>query len=303
MRREAILFGAVAALASVQANAATELPPAKRFEPTTAWHLDYGLERCGLTQEYSDGDKSLLLGIVSYGSHQGFWMTLSGNALHLPAVPIGKGSVRFPGDPADRKIDLVQGTVGQSRIAVITFPLDFVPYGEYLHRLEADKKPDDRLGNGDPQSDQASQDFVRTIEAFNVTPSHQAALQLHVNDLAKPLAALRSCVDALYKRWGLDPAVQDHVSRPATPDESDVRVLRAKYPDKMLGHGIDALVMARLMIDAAGKVTSCVIQTPNVDASFEKSICSSLRQFTPALDANGKPVASVFITSVRYQID
>jgi hypothetical protein len=76
------------------------------------------------------------------------------------------------------------------------------------------------------------------------------------------------------------------------------------YPSTMLMTGTNAYVPVRVMVDAEGRTTDCVIQIEQVEEAFKDAICSNLaRGYEPALDAKGRPVASVYRTSVFYLVN
>ena len=64
---------------------------------------------------------------------------------------------------------------------------------------------------------------------------------------------------------------------------------------------MNAFVPVRVMVDAEGDVSDCVVQSEGIDEAFTDAVCDGLaRGYEPALDAHGSPVASVFPTSVIY---
>jgi hypothetical protein len=77
------------------------------------------------------------------------------------------------------------------------------------------------------------------------------------------------------------------------------------YPPEMLRRGMPGLVNIRLAIDDAGRITACHIQMPLSDPSFEESSCADIQHaldFDPALDKDGKPIASYWITKVHFSL-
>lgn len=297
MRRAFAMLAVMMAMVIGAAAAAAEASPPKQLNPTTAWRLDYGDERCSLAQQYGSEGDAVLFEIDSFGAKEEFWVTLSGKAIPFATGPMKTVAVRFPGDPTAREIRGLAGTTDK-RVAAVSFPLRFVPYEEYKRHLKASEAEQDQR----EQPDRAFADYERTISAIVVGLRSGSVIQLNVADVAKPLAALRACVDNLIASWGIDPAVQDSLSRPAKPDIADVRKVQARYPPTMLRNGMNALVSVRLMVDAGGTATSCVVQTPTADRDLQRNICSSLRHFRPALDASGKPVASVYTTTVIFRV-
>ena len=77
------------------------------------------------------------------------------------------------------------------------------------------------------------------------------------------------------------------------------------YPPKMAREGMQGVVNIRLAVDETGLVTSCHIQMPLSDPAFEETSCADIQHeldFDPALDRDGKPIASYWITKVRFVI-
>jgi len=75
------------------------------------------------------------------------------------------------------------------------------------------------------------------------------------------------------------------------------------YPPAMLRKSMPGLVNVRLAIDEAGRITACHIQMPLSDPAFEESSCADIQHafdFEPALDKDGKPIASYWITRVVF---
>ena len=61
----------------------------------------------------------------------------------------------------------------------------------------------------------------------------------------------------------------------------------------------------RLDVDETGGITACHIQMPLSDPAFEESSCADIQHaldFDPALDKDGKPIASYWVTKVYFQI-
>ena len=97
--------------------------------------------------------------------------------------------------------------------------------------------------------------------------------------------------------------VRATLTRLATPKPQAIRRLQDNYPASMLASGLNAYVPVRVTVDQAGNPTACVVQTPSVEKAFQDAVCNGLaKTYDPALDRDGNPVASVFVTAVVYQI-
>jgi hypothetical protein len=268
----------------------------RTLEPSSVWLLDYADERCSLVRDFGADQDRVQLQLVSYGDWNNFRLMVSGPGLTPSSKPFGFASVRFAGDADDREADAVYGTLGETKDPAASFGASFTPYLDWtdLRWLPKDQRKAARDENKKP--DPA---FDATVEALLMQLERGPALDFRTGNMAKPLAALRVCIDDLVKTWGVDPAAQKALSRPAKPVRSTIR--RLQYPSRALENGINAYVPVRLLIDATGNAETCTVQANLVDPQFKKNVCDGLAgKFEPALDANGKPIASMYSTSVYF---
>ena len=125
--------------------------------------------------------------------------------------------------------------------------------------------------------------------------------------LGKPFAAMRACTDGLVETWGLDPVVQNALTRSAVPQSpmTMVRAIQAAYPMTMASQGKQGRVNFRALVDAQGVVTECTTMKSYNERAFDDLACKVIRRtkFDPALDKDGKPVASFYVETVNYRIN
>ena len=129
---------------------------------------------------------------------------------------------------------------------------------------------------------------------------------LQTGSLAAPMEALNLCVDELMGHWGIDLEAHKTLTRPALPINLPKVARLVKYPPRMQRAGMPGAVNVRLSIDEQGGITGCHIQMPISDPTFEESSCAALQRslkFGPALDKDGKAVASYWITTVIFKMD
>ena len=77
------------------------------------------------------------------------------------------------------------------------------------------------------------------------------------------------------------------------------------YPSDALRNEQSAVVAFRLMIDSEGKVSDCIVANINHDEGFAKFTCGLLSQrarFNAAIDANGNPTPSYFISRAIWAV-
>jgi TonB family protein len=146
---------------------------------------------------------------------------------------------------------------------------------------------------------------AQEVAATSITFSYTGKRNVFkTGPLDKAFAALRTCTDDLVRSWGLDSQQQSHLSRYPQPlGEPRLWVRSEDYPTAMLSASKQGLVNFRLAVDAQGAATSCEIQRSIGDKAFDLAACTALKRsahFTPATDAKGRPVASFYLSSIKW---
>lgn len=147
---------------------------------------------------------------------------------------------------------------------------------------------------------------MKGIQELSVTGLFDEDLLLRTGSLLGPELILDECGNALLKSWGLDPQVQNNLSRSAFPTNLPmvVQALHAEFPRDLLMSEAAANIRIRLLVGADGKPTGCRIQNPAGSRIAEKDSCNKLSRlrFDPALDEHGNPVPSYFATQISFRI-
>jgi hypothetical protein len=302
----------LAALAVLLLPLCVQAAEPRVLKPTSKWTLDFADERCTLVREFGDSADRVRLQLDSFGPTQrGYRVMLSGTLVPgYTAPPLPDFQVRYsPDTRARERFTALAGKFGEDN--AVSFRQGFLPA----------PPPPASGALFVPQLASASRTTVAQGEEFerNVTdvtfvfPSGQA-FRLDTGSMAEPFQVMHQCVDNLLTSWGIDPAVHRTLTRLAqvvdVPDGTR-RISAAPnaypgYTERALrrvvqgSFGRAELVPSRLMIDADGKPTACVVQVPVNEAS-RKAICGSFAdyRFLPALDAQGRPVASFILFESR----
>lgn len=131
-------------------------------------------------------------------------------------------------------------------------------------------------------------------------------ISIQFGSMGPPMASMRTCVNDLIKSWGYDPAVLAGLTRLPEPlDNPGTWAGPNDYPRDALIKGKGGIVRFRLDVDVEGKVNRCAILELSAGPELNQKTCEILRRrarFKPALDANGKPVAAYFASSVRWAV-
>jgi hypothetical protein len=271
------MLGAIAALASTPAQGQS-----RQLDPVDEWSVEQEDEYCGLSRTFGSAAAPVTLFIYSYGPIGGYRITLEGENLPRNSNKARIGSVAF-GDHADlQEINIIVGRRGDSgTINFLSYRAD--PGFRFGYIWSGEREVP--LGMGfDPGATRLTFD---TAEMDPVT--------LLLGPLDDALAQLRSCESALLESWDYDLPTEE----PATPAAIDngwdvVRAIRR--PPAMLINRSSQIVQVRLVIDEAGEVEDCVLQSPNWRARDARGVCrafADLGEYSPARNSEGEPVPSL----------
>ena len=165
-------------------------------------------------------------------------------------------------------------------------------------------------------SAEPGEDMRRRNSAFESSVTHltvqfglRQPLRLDTGSMAAPFVAMHRCVDDLMTSWGIDPEQQRTLSRPVRiaelaegwekldtaplEDRPGYAERRARVVSAAFATNGE-LVPVRVMVDASGQPTACVVQVPYASEAYRQEVCEARigDRYQPALDAGGQPVAS-----------
>lgn len=260
--------------------------------PESDWVVDHAEDSCGLRRVFVAGDDRIGLALRQFGPGDEIEFTLVSNTLS-PAHKAPR--VRY--EPDDEFF-----------APVAPFYLDNgTAYGvRYVDNLRPTALKPAGLPSDWPRAERELRE--RSITALSLSRIFERSLVLKTGPMDGPMETLRTCLDELVRRWGLDPAQQRTLSRLARPVDLPgwARRVQAGYPPQMLRAGRSAMVPIRLLVGTEGRPTACLPHKISANAVFEEHACGALMRyarFEPALDAGGQPIASAYTTTVTYQVN
>ena len=258
---------------------------------SSPWNVDYARDSCALRAAFGTGPSKVILELRQYSPLDTFDAAVASagfggglTAVKVRFVP--NGQLRL--DPSMSRQTFSNGMVGVTWLESF-LPLPLKP-----------QDPKERITERD-----ASEKAVTGIElAGGIKPT----ILLATGEMHIPMNAMRKCTDELVTHWGIDAAAQRTLSKEVKPVDQMkwAQVLQNNYPPEMVAQSKSGIVRVRLIVGPDGRTTSCHIQVPSQDPSFETTTCKKLMKvskFEPALDANGKPVASYFVTKVVFSVN
>lgn len=294
MRVSTIAGAAMAGVALASAGiAATAKEPTRIFTPVSGWTVNYDDDSCRLTRPFaSDGEKAGLV-LEQFEPGSGFRL--------LAATPTFK-------DYISRPVRIAFGPTGHAVDIDSVMDLSLGDYGPAVTAAMDLVSPPQDGPAASPQTPppEPSAAEENAVTWLDIQRRSRAPVRFATGPMHGAMAALRKCSDELITHWGIDVAAHQTLSRPATPKSRPASWLTSDdYPSDLLQKGAQGLIMFRLMIDEAGKVTSCHIQKSTRPVGFDTAVCAALSRrarFEPALDAGGRPIKSYWRSSARFQV-
>lgn len=167
--------------------------------------------------------------------------------------------------------------------------------------------------NHAPGSTPAERHLEDAVDGARISGIPRGSIELQTGKLAKPMAAIRTCLHDLVKYWGYDPDEQASLSRaPKVKFQASLaHELRDSYPRGSNSAGYnDAFVQFRADLTETGQVRGCHVLYRVTEAKkpdpYSDLVCSAVKRlasFEPALDAAGKPVASFHVARVIFRVN
>jgi TonB family protein len=235
------------------------------------------------------GDAQTLVVFDQFGPGQAFRLTLGGRRFRVLSGS-GQASVRFGPDEAEQMRDYFTGEFKKDLPALIL-------RGD----MRMDKLPDRPRGATQALATETpplSPERIAAVKELVIGRPLGKPVKFTLGSMRAPVAALDKCIDALTKSWGIDVARHATLSRRAQPTGNPATwLVSSDYPVGARFMGEQGIVNFRLSVDETGKPSACHIQQSSRPPEFDKAVCSAMMRrahFIPALDEDGKPLASYF---------
>ncbi len=272
-----------------------------RLSPSSDWHLDYAEDSCRLARGFGEGDQQVTLLMDRFQPGDSFRVTLVGRPIGR-IQPLRNVTLRFGPTEDAQDVTFQQATVGDAPAVIFHGTM----------RIAA-LTPEER----DAWRSRTESEFLDVVDHAPIDPAREAAVRyvqidlprrpsliLATGSMGPPLNALRQCIDELLTHWEIDVERHRTLSRRPRPEQSPTRwITAADYPADALSRGQQAIVHFRLTVNEQGRVTGCRIQRATYGESFQTAVCNAFMRrarFEPALDAEGNPIQSYFLCTVRF---
>lgn len=305
MRAVAVYVGAgLVALAPPTQAAEPGVPVV--LKPVSHWNMDYADDSCRLARIFGEGEQQTVFYIERYEPGDAFFAVVAGKPLdaRLSLEP----TIRFGPDGHEKDDAVKLGVFGEFEPAVMVTGMTLLPLPDADERKKRRKAfdLDEIASDTDIFGQQLSPAQESIIEWVEVQRGKKLRVRLELGSMGEPMAAMRKCTDELLGHWGIDVEAHQALTRAAAPVESPGKWVTSRdYPTPLLRRGEQGLVQFRLSVDAQGNATQCHIQKSTRPAGFDEAVCKALMRnarFTPALGAEGRPIASYWRSTVRFEM-
>ncbi|MCW3797904.1 energy transducer TonB [Sphingomonas sp. BN140010] len=274
-----------------------------RLAPLSPWNLHYGDNSCRLGRLFGSAAKptSLVLERISPGGSMS--LLVFGGDLKAREGEAG-GSVQLLPVPG-REFD----TGGVTQTAETEEPAILWPHIELLapHRKSRQELREEyqQAEHEQPKAAaiRAEEDAnAKLITSFAIREPSGRTLILETGSLGRANALMRDCARQQLLAWGIDPAVQEKIVKPARTKNLPGLFSSSDYPPGAAARGEQSIVEARLNIDAEGRVRKCTSLTYFKAPEFAEVVCRRLSKarYTPAELADGTKVPTYDLATIKF---
>jgi hypothetical protein len=261
------------------------------FRPAGNWTADFGDDYCRLSRNFSNGSETVSLAFERVRPGATTSVIVVGNGAKIFRTADELGLTFLPGQ-AERSLRYVRSQTPDGKQYLNFSNVTLAPPPVFT--------PGARPAGPPPGYDRAAEQAVgKTLTGIALAKGMTAPVRIETGDLGEPFHVLQECADDLVKSWGVDPAVNA-----AIPEGGGAGwIPQNTIPFVDFGKFGGGANQVRLLVDATGKPTKCVIFRPTLAQALNDKICGLLMQngkFIPAKNAAGQAVASYWMGSPQF---
>ncbi|HVM23380.1 MAG TPA: TonB family protein [Sphingomicrobium sp.] len=260
-------FRAVRFVAPGFALLSTAAPAAVPLTPVKPWLVDFDTVQCHAEREYRDDRGSVMLGIRPAPTGDTYELLVARNRAGPRFGRQFVGSVDFGKGPIKAWL-LNYGTSDP--------PLDIMKF-----RISA--------------TEMAQAKTARNI-LFHIRGRDDVAFA--VTAISDLITTLDQCTTALQDHWNMTSEKREGLRDLPKGDLRKIFTFE-DYPHEALSRGQEGAAQFLLFIDEQGSVAACHVFKPSGIPALDAMGCQTIRErgkFKPAVDHNGKPARSAYIT-------
>lgn len=282
-------LGKVAAATALASLAVTATPAVaqdsalRSFAMQGSWSLDAGDDYCRLAAVFENNGDEIAFALERNRAENFARLILIGDAI-VPYRGAEAMGYRYLPENVQRSAPFLRSETADGRAFFNLGLISFAELPSGPPDFTAVYNRDDELA------------FATGINAIALDEGLRDSIRIETGHMRGPMQALQACTDDLLRVWGLDYEAHQTMTRRAAPVGAAYEWLAngtIRFQDfALLGGGANPV---RVMLNAEGGPTECHVHWPSLDADTNESICEQIMEngeFTPALDAEGNPMAS-----------
>ncbi|WP_169053498.1 energy transducer TonB [Alteraurantiacibacter aquimixticola] len=253
--------------------------------------MDYAEDSCALRRAFGAEGQEVVIELRQFQPGDGMMFTAYGEPLRTRMRP---ALFRFEpvGEEQSRENAQLLEVEGFGRGITLDISLHPVADGE---------------AEAEPETVAVRETREAAMTGISISGILREETVFQTGSMAAPVGALRNCMDELLTHWGIDVEAHRSLQRQVEPKDYDGwvhTIVNTGFPRSMIRRGENAIVRVRLIVGTDGRAVSCHIPIAIGHPDFEEAACRTLMdhaKFDPALDANGDPIESYWVTSIAYR--
>nr|WP_298898176.1 energy transducer TonB [uncultured Altererythrobacter sp.] len=268
------------------------------LEPSTYWSVDFGEEKCRLARAFGEGEDRHLLFIEQGGPKSSFGFMAIGPAFERFKRPDRIGIQFGEFEPMTDHMPMLGDTEGIGASLIYTNMV-------FERRTEAENAAEEAQPRKAPlprldvetadQIDSISVGYGKRMVVFNT------------GNLGEAVTVMNECALNFVEAWGLNREAHESMVQPPKwkNEQAVARRIQATYPTQALRRGESGIIRLRVTVEEDGSISDCILNKATIADSLDSPACREMRnaQFEPALDKNGEPMRSFYISQIIYRIN
>jgi TonB family protein len=283
----------------------------KQLQPSSPWVLDYDDDSCRLIRNFGEGSSLTRLVFESIAPGE-MSMLVVGKPLRS-LFPVKQTKARFV-PVQDKAFTGVSSTTEKGESAGLWANVPLAKVGDLddappeIKTLIAQGK----AGVRPPPIDLAKRDIARAARlkfAADTTAleidNGGGPILLETGSMAEPIRMFDQCDRDMLSYWGVDPKIEDQITRPVWAGDARTWFSSNDYPASMARKGTESAVNVRLLVNAAGQVTKCTSLSHYDSPEFNQAVCgvfTKRARFQPAELADGTRVPSYYTQHIVFKL-
>jgi TonB family protein len=295
--RTGVLVTCLVAAALAPARARAQDAGAIVLEPTSSWNASHEDGKCRLSRMFGAAGQQHALVFEQAAPDARFHMSVAGPS--LADITAGR-KLRLAFGPGRSESEQEIVKQRNAEFGTVVFLKDISLDPDAVAAAEAS------VGIGLAVSTSGiDTEAARPLREITLAQEGRT-LVFRIGPLAAPFGVLNDCTSHILSTWGID-AEAHRTARRSTrllEVQKVARGIQEKYPLQAVMQSRGGVVGVAILVDAQGTPTECRITSDSGDGSLNAVACEGLMKarFDPALDVEGKPMKSYWMTRITYRI-